>query len=83
MIKEINPSASHANPWLNIKKEKKIKKRSYKLTTKLVLPIWQSPNKLIFKETKSESLLNPRQLAASNDVSTPASMASGGGEHDL
>ena len=62
------------------KRKRKEKKRSYKLTIKLVLPIWQSPNKLIFKRTKSESALNPLQLAASND-STPASMASGGGEY--
>lgn len=52
------------------------------LTTKLVFPIWQSPNKLIFKVTKSESVLYPLNMAvdSSDDSNPPASIASGGGE---
>lgn len=49
------------------------------LTTKLVFPIWQSPNKLIFKVTKSESVLYSLHVAVSNDPK-PVSIASGGGE---
>jgi hypothetical protein len=50
-------------------------------TTKLVFPIWQSPNKLIFKLTKSESESYPLQAdddSSSNDPMA-ASMASCGG----
>lgn len=49
------------------------------LTKKLVLPIWQSPNKLIFKATKSESKsFSLRAVLACSSNPKPASTASGG-----
>lgn len=84
-IKKIN--------WINfskfVAKKKKERKRNHiikhrkrlikVLTTKLVLPIWQSPNKLIFKETKSESVSYPL-LNVLESSTRPVSIVSGAGE---
>jgi hypothetical protein len=56
--------------------EKKKKKKTWISiiisTTKLVFPIWQSPNKLIFKGTKSESESYPLQVEEDSSNPMPA-----------